>query len=179
MNIPLPSNLFAILIFSTCLFVPQTSSAHLMVAQNGTLNFNNAGAYMVLSLPISAFDGLDSDKDGKVTLIEFNNHRSSLIAQIKNAIFTMAHTQKILLHNIVLTPQRPHKYQNNSDLVEITDIIIMGMFPVTYQKNTLQFHNLLYGKTAQEKLITLSVTKNHTTKLNQFDLSMTQPFWDL
>jgi hypothetical protein len=49
--------------------------AHLMVAQHGTLNIVDDGVFMVLSLPISAFNGVDEDSNGKISMLEFNNHR--------------------------------------------------------------------------------------------------------
>ena len=38
--------------------------AHLMVAQHGTLNIVDDSVFMVLSLPVSAFEGLDDDPAG-------------------------------------------------------------------------------------------------------------------
>ena len=50
------------------LTLPMTGSAHLMVPENGTLNFVDDNVYVVLSLPISAFKGVDDDNDGHVSL---------------------------------------------------------------------------------------------------------------
>jgi hypothetical protein len=57
----------------------QLAEAHLMVAQHGTLNVVDDGVFMVLSLPVSAFDGVDDDNDGKVSMLEFNNHRGAIV----------------------------------------------------------------------------------------------------
>jgi hypothetical protein len=48
------------------LIMGPVAHAHLMVAQHGTLNIVDDGVFMVLSLPISAFDGIDDDKDGNL-----------------------------------------------------------------------------------------------------------------
>jgi hypothetical protein len=60
--------------------------AHLMVAQHGTLKLLDDNAFMVLSLPISAFEGIDDDNDGKITMVEFNNHRADIIEAIKQNV---------------------------------------------------------------------------------------------
>lgn len=51
--------------------------AHLMPTQRGTLNVVDDGAFMALSLPVSAFNGVDEngDGDGEWSMIEFNSHR--------------------------------------------------------------------------------------------------------
>ena len=36
-----------------------TTQAHLMLAQQGTLNIIDSDAFVVVSLPVSAFDGID------------------------------------------------------------------------------------------------------------------------
>lgn len=41
--------------------------AYLMVAQRGTLNLVGDGGFMVLSLPISAFTGIDDNADGQLS----------------------------------------------------------------------------------------------------------------
>jgi hypothetical protein len=68
------------------LTVPMSPSAqaHLMLAQHGTLNIVDDGAFMVLSLPISAFEGVDDDSDGKVSMVEFNNHRAVVVEIARN-----------------------------------------------------------------------------------------------
>ncbi|MGK0269760.1 MAG: hypothetical protein ACI88H_000392 [Cocleimonas sp.] len=62
--------------------VPQ-ASAHLMVAQHGTLNFKGSGAFIVLSVPISAFTNINDDGDGKLSSSEFKKTDLLLIILIK------------------------------------------------------------------------------------------------
>ena len=53
-----------------------------MVAQHGTLNIVDDSTFMVLSLHISAFEGVDDDKDGKVSMVEFNSHRAAIVESV-------------------------------------------------------------------------------------------------
>jgi hypothetical protein len=60
------------------LLVPLTAQAHLMVAQHGTLNLVGDGAFLVLSLPASAFPWADDDHDGRLSAAEFTAHQARL-----------------------------------------------------------------------------------------------------
>ena len=60
--------------------------AHLMVAQHGTLNFVGQSAFMVLSLPISAFKNIDDDGNGAISLTEFNLHRKAIEKSVREQI---------------------------------------------------------------------------------------------
>ncbi len=57
------------------LIMPNLANAHLMVAEHGTLNFVDNNVFIVLSIPMSAFKGVDENKDGKVSIVEFNAHK--------------------------------------------------------------------------------------------------------
>ena len=59
------------------------AQAHLMVAQKGTLNLQGDGAYLVVSLPVSAFTGNDDDGDGAWSAQELGLHGPQIQAQIK------------------------------------------------------------------------------------------------
>jgi hypothetical protein len=85
--------------------------AHLMVAQHGTLNIVDDGVFMVLSLPISAFDGVDDDNDGKVSMIEFNNHRAAIIESIEQNVTLGDKEGNLSLEGIMLSPVVPHDAQ--------------------------------------------------------------------
>ena len=52
--------------------------AHLVVSQRGTLNIVGDGAYMVLSLPVSALSGIDDDHDGLLSVNELRAHGASI-----------------------------------------------------------------------------------------------------
>ena len=60
--------------------------AHLVVSQHGTLNIVGGGAYMVLSLPVSALAGVDDDQDGLLSIDELRTHGSSIESQIKQGV---------------------------------------------------------------------------------------------
>ncbi|WP_413699736.1 hypothetical protein ACLKMH_20465 [Psychromonas sp. KJ10-10] len=53
------------------------SQAHIMIAQHGTLNIHDNIVFMVLSLPVSAFTGIDDDGDGMLSVNEFDTHQAT------------------------------------------------------------------------------------------------------
>ena len=61
-----------------CICVVPKAYAHMMVAQHGTLNVVNEVAFMVLSVPVSAFEGIDDDGDGQLSMEEFTQHRIAM-----------------------------------------------------------------------------------------------------
>ncbi len=60
--------------------------AHLMVAQHGTLNLVGDGAFMVLSLPATAFPGADDDHDGRIATAEFERHYRDVAAAVSGGV---------------------------------------------------------------------------------------------
>ncbi len=60
--------------------------AHLMGAQQGTLNLVGDGAYLVISLPVSALEGVDDDGDGRLSGRELQAHLPALQAQVRQRV---------------------------------------------------------------------------------------------
>jgi hypothetical protein len=60
-----------------------TAQAHLMVAQKGTVNVKQGRAYLMVSLPVSAFTGFDDDGDGQLSTAELQRHAPQLHRQFE------------------------------------------------------------------------------------------------
>ena len=52
------------------LFALPAAHGHLIVDQKGTINFVEDGAFMVVSLPVTALEGADDDGDGRMSFAE-------------------------------------------------------------------------------------------------------------
>ena len=63
-----------------------TLHAHLMVEQHGTINFANGGAFLVLSVPVSAFSGVDDDGDGALSAVELSRHSKVVEEQLHDGV---------------------------------------------------------------------------------------------
>ena len=66
--------------------VASSADAHLMVAQHGTLNLVGDGAFMVLSLPATAFPRADDDHDGRIARGEFERHYRDIAAAVSAGV---------------------------------------------------------------------------------------------
>ncbi|MBQ4811245.1 hypothetical protein A7985_01835 [Pseudoalteromonas luteoviolacea] len=125
-----------------------TSNAHLMVSEHGTLNFDDSGVYMVVSLSASSFGEADRDKNGKLSLTEFSAAKDSIILTIQDEIYMSQNEVKKQLQGTMISPQVAH-HGNGTD---IDQIVVMGKFTAVNHKHKLLFHNGLYGHGAEQKL---------------------------
>ena len=159
--------LITLLLWTLSSFMSSVAHAHLMPAQHGTLNIVDDGVYMVLSLPISAFPGLDDNNDGKVSMIEFNNHRSETVEAVRqNVTLSDAHTSGHL-QGILLSPVTAH------DRVEgpISQLTVMGQFTLNDTDDALLFKVGLYGIQAAEQVLKISATRTGHQQKTIFELT--------
>lgn len=63
-----------------------SAEAHLMPTQKGTVNIKENAAFVVVALPLSTFDAVDDDHDGKVSAAEMQNHRTELENQVQTKL---------------------------------------------------------------------------------------------
>ena len=151
--------------------VSPLAQAHLMKAQHGTLNIFEDGIYMVLSLPASAFDGIDENNDGKLSMMEFNNQRSTIIESIKNKITLSNSENNSSLEGIMLSPEVSHDSSDTS----ISQLVILGKFSVHQSNQQLIYTNNLYGKNIREQMITITATRQSDGKRVVFELMQDDP----
>ncbi len=156
----------ATVLFSSVIIVLMNfsqASAHLMVAQRGTLNIVDDSAFMVLSLPVSAFEGVDGDGDGKMSQAEFKQHRQSIITSINTQIVLEDDQGRRPLSGLMLSPVVPHKASE----MKSEQLVVMGRFALgsaqTDLLKNLKFQVDLYGKQKAEQTLTISAKKNQRT----------------
>ncbi len=143
-------------------------SAHLMVAQHGTLNFKNDGAFMVLSLPVSAFEGIDDDGDGKMSSKEFSKHKPAIVIAVKNKVKLSDKEGTRPLQGLLLSPVVAHDTPHDASKAASEQLIIMGRFALNKSKSEnsegLTFKLGLYGKKTDEKSMTITATRPPNAK---------------
>lgn len=163
----------AVTLIALILVLPISSpvKAHLMAAQHGTLNIVGDGVFMVLSLPISAFDGMDDDNDGNISLIEFNLHRGATVDSIRRNV-TLSEAQKtVALEGIMLSPVVPH----DAIAPSISQLTVMGRFTLKDTANVLRFSVGLYGRKAAEQSLEITATHKRDKQKTVFELTPTAP----
>jgi len=65
------------------LLVPLPAAAHLLPAQNATLHMIGQRAYLVVSVPIAALQGIDDNQDGLLSIEELDRHKAYIGRQFE------------------------------------------------------------------------------------------------
>ena len=132
----------------------------MMPAQHGTLNVVKGGVFMVLSVPISAFDGVDDDHDGKLSMDEFETHRL-MISNIVKAKVTLSDEQgKRPLQGMMLSPAVSH----NASKSPVTHIVVMGRYQLNKQYNQLTYQLGVFGDKSSEQTFKITAKDKLSNK---------------
>ena len=167
MNRQIATALSAVLV---CTLMAVPSWGHLMVAQKGTLRFEDERAYLVVSLPVSAFSGLDQDGDGGVTEREFDSHRTEVLAQVQRTVSLQSSSGIIALTDILLSPETTHgavpadnHFRSGAAESALVDqVTVLGIFPLGSSKDELALSIELYGTAVDEQAYEMSVRTSQT-----------------
>ena len=143
------------------------ANAHLMVAQHGTLNFLDDSVYMVLSLPSTAFNAADDDKDGLLSLTEFSTHRTDLINIVSEHVSLSTKTNKLPIDGLMVSPVTPH----DSPKDPAKQIIVMGRFVLDDSDAELSFHVGLFGITDEDQSLEITASRKSENNQHVFKLS--------
>lgn len=150
--------------------------AHLMVAQNGTLNIVDEDVYLVLSLPASAFSFADKNADGLLTMVEFNIHRNAINKLVSQNISLSERLKKHSLDGILLSPVISHHDQKLPAAQQaISQLTVMGKFNEVETSRPIQFHVGLYGKDTNTQKLKITATHQVKERKHVFQLSPNQP----
>ena len=149
------------LVFST------VSYAHVMVAQHGSLNIVDDGVFMVISLPVSAFENIDDDNDGKLSAEEFTQHRSRIASTVHEKIILSDINGKASLQGMMLAPVTSH----HSPQAPASQLIVMGRYTIVSPNNELQYEVDLFGTMPSEKIIEVTVTNKQYNNKQVIKLS--------
>jgi hypothetical protein len=143
--------------------------AHQMVAQHGTLNVVDDGAYMVLSVPITAFEGIDSDKDGMLSMEEFTRHRLAIAESVKQNVVLRDLNGSRPLEGMMLSPVPEH--ETASGLA--SQVIVMGRFALEDPRSALLFQVNLFGERPAEQLLEITAFRQVDSQEHDFELTPT------
>jgi hypothetical protein len=145
------------------LFFSVSAQAHLMMAQKGTLNLQGDGAYLVVSLPISAFEGVDEDKDGRWSESELDRHTPALREQLSRRIELRDARGLRDQQGLTLVPT-PMDDRHDAP---ITQLVVMVKFDLSgilspdsaQPASGLRFRIDLFGTQPDERQLSIAVTQ--------------------
>lgn len=144
-----------------------SAQAHLMVAQHGTLNIVDDAVFMVLSLPVSAFTGIDDNGDGKLSMKEFNHYRSVIIKTVTDNVTLSDKTGVQPLEGMMLAPAIAH----DIPIEPATQVIVLGRFTWDAAGNAAQFSMKLFGQQPDEQRVEMAVTRRSDGLERVFELT--------
>ena len=153
------------------LIMPNLANAHLMVAQHGTLNFVDNNVFIVLSIPMSAFNGVDENKDGKVSIVEFNTHKKQISKRVKKNVYLADHQHTFTIDGLLLSPEASHTHKTDIDQVTIT-----GRYSLPNKLTKVNFNVKLFSHNEHKQRYQITATNKKQKLTHQFELSPTSPF---
>jgi hypothetical protein len=167
LNIKIAMSTFLVMLSLLC---SKSLYAHVMVAQHGTLNVTEDGVYMVISLPVSAFSGIDEDLDGKLSAEEFATHRLSIIDTVHSKIALKDKSGKLALQGIILSPVTDH----HSPKAPASQLVVMGRYTLVKPNSAFEYQVRLFGKRPAEKTLEITATNTIDGRKQVVELSPKQ-----
>jgi hypothetical protein len=135
--------------------------AHLMVEQHGTINFTNGGAFLVLSVPVSAFDGIDDDGDGALSVRELGQYTVEVKQQVYDSVQLLdGRGEPLPLQGLLISLVSP----DHAPTVPARQLIAFGRFPVTDTMTSLGLRIALQGEAPEEKNISITATRDGSSQ---------------
>lgn len=143
--------------------------AHMMVAQKGTLNFEGRSAYLLVSLPISAFTDFDDDGDRRMSQREFQLHAQQLQQQLQRGLTMMWEGSKLPLELILLNTASPDATLG----APATQMIVMGRYALPKDVTrdgvtSLSFGVGLFGNGPEEDQLDVTFTRLSSSQTLRF-----------
>ncbi len=145
--------------------------AHLINDQQGALTLQPQGMMLMLSIPVSAFQGVDEDLDQKLSDQELSQHSAAIQSEIQKKLWIQRGDRRLGIQDLLVTLSTP----KDMNEVPATHLTVMGKFePVDMDQDDhgrLELH--LYGANPGEQLYSIKVKKGDRVHL--FTLDPTHP----
>ena len=151
-----------------------SAQAHVMAAQQGTLNIVGDAAFMVLSVPVSAFKAVDDDGDGALSKGELAAHTGTVRQQLKEGVQLFESEQALPL-SLMMVDVVGH---DNAPEAPSTQLMVMGRFQLRgdssdgvselAQTDTMRLHFNLFGRDSDEQAQDISITRQEDAQSAHF-----------
>jgi hypothetical protein len=150
---------FGLLAAAVLQLLPLQASAHLMMPQRGTLNFVDGSAYLVMSLPVSAFPYSNDNENHLLSAQSFTKHQQRMAADVEAQVQLLDAQGPLQLEGTFLNFTPPDNDPNGA----ASDIVVLGRFnlrnPEDAKNAALRLRVTLFGVSANEKSVTTTVTR--------------------
>lgn len=143
--------------------------AHLVAAQRGTIHLAADGAYLVLSLPLSAFPFLDADGDGAVDAGEIGRGSAAIEERVRAGVSLRDASGSRPLEGILLAPS-PSSDEPGAPLRQV---VVLGRFALdpAAPAGPLRLAVRLRGASDDEQAYEVAARRGSTRETLRFDAS--------
>jgi hypothetical protein len=141
--------------------------AHLMEDQKGTLKFVGTGAFLVISLPVSGFSGIDDDGDARLSSAELRAHWKAVEDQVKASVRLSDAAGPRPLEGVILNTAPPHERPDEP----ATHVVALGRFSLVDEAGPHTLRIDLWGRSPAERRIEMGVTRNGSKRFVVFEPS--------
>jgi HupE / UreJ protein len=145
-----------------------SAQAHLMVAQRGTLNLVGDGAFLVLSLPVSAFSNADTNRDGLLSPDELQAQAGYLQQKVLDGVQLWSDAGQRPLQGLML---QLSPADHTSSLAP--HLVVMGRFSLDQQTHNLRLRLALFGTDQHERSQSIVVSQGE--QAHRLELSPERP----
>lgn len=128
------------------LVAPLHAHAHLMVEQLGTINIVDDGAFVVVSVPVAAFSGIDDDGDGLASASELRSHYEQVSSEVQRRLQLSSGSGPRPLQGLLINSANDHTAEPSSQLV------VMGRFALNSERDLRLWTDLFGHAEAEQRL---------------------------
>ena len=152
------------------------AQAHLMVAQRGTLHVVGDGAFVVVSLPVSAFTGIGADDEGRLTLPALRANWGRVETQVRQRLQLADDQGPRPLEGLILSLAPVQHSEAPSADARATQIVAMGRFALASPAaGALRLSTDLYGREPAEQVLNITASRGSGIDSGLLVLSPARP----
>lgn len=150
-------------------FVASASHAHLMPAQQGTVNLQGKAAFVVLAVPVSAMPQFDDNRDGRFSLQEMALHRDAIEAQVQTGFQLFDEGQALQLDFVQATEEQ-HEAAELPDAQQLVPagaqhFLVLMKWTWTRDVPRLRLHMNLFGSKASEQQFSIKILNDKLSEV--------------
>ncbi len=141
------------------------SHAHLMPAQQGSVNVVADAAFVVLAVPTSAMTGVDDNRDGRLSEAELMRHRDTLAAQVSDrfAVHDAGVRTPVQVLQVIAEPDERASLSGAAVATQLNGgarhFLVLMRHKLGAQGEAVAIHTDLFGSFADEKQLTLKLSR--------------------
>jgi len=140
-----------------------TTWAHMMPAQQGTLNIIGNAVFAALSLPVSALDGVDDNADGRLSRTELAAHTTAIQAAVSSRVrFTNGDTPGRV--DLVMPMGEPDE-RDSTSMLGSTHVLVLMKASFDAPPMQLRIDADLFGPAPNERQFTFKATRGKESEV--------------